>query len=268
MPTIMPNVRRSRCSWRNSLRTMPHQRENENSALIALARVPKLSAARLHQVDEHVFEPGLDRAATRAACRSVARRSVASSARGVAAGDVQRRAEGGRSARRPAAPQLRRRARPGRRRSPPRSQAPGSAMTSLGRALRQQPAVRDVGELVAALGLVHVVRADEHRDAARGERVQLLPEFAARLGIDAGGRLVEQQQLAARAACTRRARGAASSRPRACPASCVARAVEAEPLERAVDAPRGASRIPYMRATKSRFSRIVRSSQNEKRCVM
>ena len=63
------------------------------------------------------------------------------------------------------------------------------------RALRQQPAVEDVAELVAALGLVHVVRADQHRDAARGELVQLVPEIAPRLRIDAGGRLVEQQQL-------------------------------------------------------------------------
>ena len=48
---------------------------------------------------------------------------------------------------------------------------------------------------MAALRLVHVVRADEHRDAARGEAVQLVPEVAPGLRIDAGGRLVEQQQL-------------------------------------------------------------------------
>ena len=47
---------------------------------------------------------------------------------------------------------------------------------------------------------------------SRRERVDLVPELAPRLGIDAGGRLVEQQQLRIRAACRRRARAAASSR--------------------------------------------------------
>jgi hypothetical protein len=37
--------------------------------------------------------------------------------------------------------------------------------------------------------------ADEDGDALRGEPVQLVPEFAPRLGVDARGRLVEQQQL-------------------------------------------------------------------------
>jgi hypothetical protein len=59
----------------------------------------------------------------------------------------------------------------------------------------EQLAVRDVDQAVAPLGLVHVVRRDEHGDAARGERVDLLPEFAPRLRVDARGRLVEQQQL-------------------------------------------------------------------------
>ena len=48
---------------------------------------------------------------------------------------------------------------------------------------------------MAALGLVHVVGGDEHGDAFGGELVDLVPELAPRLGIDAGGRLVEQQQL-------------------------------------------------------------------------
>ena len=47
---------------------------------------------------------------------------------------------------------------------------------------------------MAALGLVHVVGRDEHGDAFGGEAMNLVPEFAPRLGIDAGGRLVEQQQ--------------------------------------------------------------------------
>ena len=61
--------------------------------------------------------------------------------------------------------------------------------------MRQQIAVGDVGDLVTALGLVHVVGRHQHGEAVGGERMDLVPEVAARLGIDAGGRLVEQQQL-------------------------------------------------------------------------
>jgi len=62
------------------------------------------------------------------------------------------------------------------------------------RPLNEQTPVRDVRELVAAFRLVHVVGADEHRNALRGEAMQFFPEFAARVRIDSGGRLVEQQQ--------------------------------------------------------------------------
>ena len=48
---------------------------------------------------------------------------------------------------------------------------------------------------MTALGLVHVMGGDQHGDALGGELVDLVPELAPRLGIDAGGRLVEQQQL-------------------------------------------------------------------------
>lgn len=60
------------------------------------------------------------------------------------------------------------------------------------RAAREQPAVGDVGQLMAALSLVHVMRGDQHRDAVRREPMDLIPEVASRLGIDARGRLVEQ----------------------------------------------------------------------------
>ena len=56
-------------------------------------------------------------------------------------------------------------------------------------------AVGDVDDAVAALGLVHVVGRDQHGQAAGGELVDLVPELAPRLGIDAGGRLVEEQEL-------------------------------------------------------------------------
>ncbi len=61
-------------------------------------------------------------------------------------------------------------------------------------ALRQQPSVGDVRQLVAAFGLVHVVRADQHRYAARRQFVQLLPEVAPRGRIHARGGFVQQQQ--------------------------------------------------------------------------
>ena len=44
---------------------------------------------------------------------------------------------------------------------------------------------------VAALGLVHVMRADQYGDALGSEHVDLVPEFAPRLWIDARSRLVE-----------------------------------------------------------------------------
>ena len=64
-------------------------------------------------------------------------------------------------------------------------------------AARGSVAVGDIDDAVAALGLVHVVRRDEHRQPWPGEQVDLLPEFAPRLRIDAGRRLVEQTALAA-----------------------------------------------------------------------
>ena len=66
-------------------------------------------------------------------------------------------------------------------------------------ALGDQAAVGDVVDAVAALGLVHVVGGDEHGHAALGQPVDLVPELAARLGVDAGGRLVEEQERRARA---------------------------------------------------------------------
>ena len=64
-----------------------------------------------------------------------------------------------------------------------------------GRALRQQTAIADVGQGVAAFGFIHVVGRDQHRQAARRQFVQLVPEQPARLRVDAGRRLVQQQQL-------------------------------------------------------------------------
>ena len=83
------------------------------------------------------------------------------------------------------------------------------------RALHDDAPVGEIDDALAALGLVHVVGRDEHGQAVAGHVVDQVPELAARLGVDAGRRLVEQQQLSARAGRRRRARAAASSRPRA-----------------------------------------------------
>ena len=59
-------------------------------------------------------------------------------------------------------------------------------------AVHQQVSVGDIGDLVAALGLVHVMGGDQYREPSRGERVDLVPEIPPRFRIDAGGRLVQQ----------------------------------------------------------------------------
>ena len=64
------------------------------------------------------------------------------------------------------------------------------------RAARHQLAVQDIDDAVAAFGLVHVMGGDQHGQAfARSSAWISFPEIAPRLGIDAGGRFVEQQQL-------------------------------------------------------------------------
>jgi hypothetical protein len=62
----------------------------------------------------------------------------------------------------------------------------------LDRAMRQQHPIGDVGNLVTALGLVHVVGGDQHREPFCRERMDLVPELAPCLGIDASCGLVEQ----------------------------------------------------------------------------
>ena len=61
------------------------------------------------------------------------------------------------------------------------------------RAVREQNAVGDIGDLVTALGLVHVMGGDQHGQAVRRERMDLVPELAPRLRINTCGRLVEQE---------------------------------------------------------------------------
>ena len=64
------------------------------------------------------------------------------------------------------------------------------------RALGHDLAVVHHHEPVAELlGLVHVVRGEHQRDAALLEPVQPVPQHVARLRVEPGGRLVEQQQV-------------------------------------------------------------------------
>src|SRR5262249_26800571 len=67
----------------------------------------------------------------------------------------------------------------------------------MNRAAGDDPALVDVDDPVAAFGLVHVMGADEDGEPVLAQAMDLFPEFAPRLGIDAGGRLIEQQQTRA-----------------------------------------------------------------------
>ena len=119
---------------------------------------------------------------------------AASSAGPIGAADVQGRAEGGHHLHAGLPAQGASHAIDPLPLRPPRDQ-PRLRQNLLDRALGQQSAVGDVGDAVAALGLVHVVRADQDGHAAFGEAVDLVPELAPGLGVDAGGGLVEQEQL-------------------------------------------------------------------------
>jgi hypothetical protein len=60
--------------------------------------------------------------------------------------------------------------------------------------MHQELAAREIADLVAALRLVHVMRADQHGHAVGGEIVDLVPKLAPGFGIDARGGLIEQEQ--------------------------------------------------------------------------
>src|SRR5262245_30434328 len=71
-----------------------------------------------------------------------------------------------------------------------------AALELLGAALGDDPALvedRDpIGEMIR---LVQVLRGEEDRDAARGETADDLPYVAAGARVEAGGRLVEEDQV-------------------------------------------------------------------------
>src|SRR6267143_5378005 len=64
----------------------------------------------------------------------------------------------------------------------------------IGRAVGDELAVVDIGDMAAALGFVHVVSGDEEGDAMTGKLEEEIPELAARDRIDARGGLVEKEE--------------------------------------------------------------------------
>src|SRR5258707_492674 len=71
----------------------------------------------------------------------------------------------------------------------------GQFAQGIWRAVGDELAVINVGDVAAALGLIHVVRGDEKRDAVSGELEEQIPELAARDGVDSRGRFVEENQF-------------------------------------------------------------------------
>src|SRR5262245_2624518 len=102
------------------------------------------------------------------------------------------------------------------------------------RAPGDDPSRRDVDDAVAPLGLVHVVGRYQHRQTLAGQRMDLVPELAPRLGVDTGRRLVKQQEL-------RRMHDTGGERQPLLPAArqragqLILPLGEAEPLQRAID---------------------------------
>ncbi len=71
---------------------------------------------------------------------------------------------------------------------------PISALQFRGRAQRDDVAVGVNRQTVAALGLFHQMRGDQHGHAFFvAQNLQVLPQVAARAGIESGRRLIEQQ---------------------------------------------------------------------------
>jgi len=64
-----------------------------------------------------------------------------------------------------------------------------------GAALHDDAPLREIDDALAALRLVHIVGRDKRRQPVDRHVVNEVPELAPRLGVDARGRLVEQQEL-------------------------------------------------------------------------
>ena len=135
------------------------------------------------------------------------------------------------------------------------------------RAARDDAPLIDIDDAVAAFGLVHVMGADEHGEPALAQMMDLFPEFAPRLRIDARGRFVEQQQA-------RLMQHAGGKREPLLPAArqfareLVLALRQSEPRQGRVDLFLAVGNRRRCRATNSRFSRMDKSSQKLKRWVM
>jgi len=66
-------------------------------------------------------------------------------------------------------------------------------MTALSCCHQERARVRRSATVAAVLGLIHEMRRDEHRHAARSQRTDVMPELASHERIHAAGRLIEKQ---------------------------------------------------------------------------
>ena len=141
-------------------------------------------------MNEDVLEPWLDLMPRQGIIAEIGDRSL--EGRTVAAGDMDR------------SPENRRCFDPGHLSEPARGlidrfsggligNEPGIAGHLIGRALRDDMAVRKIDDTLTAFGLVHVVGRDEGSQTFARHVVNEIPEFASGFGVDAGGGLVEQQ---------------------------------------------------------------------------
>src|SRR5262249_32785364 len=63
------------------------------------------------------------------------------------------------------------------------------------RAVGDELAIINVGNVTATFGFVHVVCGDEESDPVRGELEEKIPQLAPRDGIDARSRFVEKKEF-------------------------------------------------------------------------
>ena len=251
----MAKVSRSRRNWMNSLTRMAAMRRRENRRCVT-SRLRRFVPASWMKTSSRLgaaswmWRPGCARIGDERALQRAA----------IASADMQRGAEKGTEL--DAGMSL---AAPPRRRAPSPStmkvKSPECAMTSATVPRADDGAEVDVDDAVAAFGLVHVVRADEDGEFARAQTMNLVPEIAPRLGIDACCRFVEQQQL-------RRMQHAGGEREALLPAAgqiagqlLLAASSGRAARWRSVDRDRARRAVHRGARRNSRFSRIDRSSQ-------
>ena len=182
---IMRSVNGSRRTWIHSLRSTARKRRKENPFTTA-------SWPTAQQMDEHVFKLRRDLVPVQ--------RRRPGDAWPVPAppGPCRRCAAPSRTPPPPPRPASRAAGAPPYRGRAPvavERHQPAAPRHLIRRALHHDPAVGQIDDAPAALRLVHVMGRHQDRQAVRRHVVDQVPELAARLGVDAGRRLVEQQQL-------------------------------------------------------------------------